>query len=62
MVAEKYRVNAIPETIIIDAEGKIVRVFIGGDSNFGDSFRAALEQVLGIAQPEPMPEETFEGT
>jgi peroxiredoxin len=45
-VAEKYRVNAIPQTVIIDRAGNVARCFIGGGSHFADDFRAALQAVV----------------
>ena len=45
--AEKYGATAIPQTVIIDRGGKVVRLFVGGGPRFGDQLRAALEAVLG---------------
>jgi len=44
--AEKYSVTAIPQTVIIDADGKVARLFIGGGPNFGDQLHDALQEVL----------------
>jgi len=46
-IAEKYGATAIPQTVIIDRGGKVVRLFVGGGPRFGDQLRAALEAVLG---------------
>jgi thiol-disulfide isomerase/thioredoxin len=45
--AEKFGVTAIPQTVVIDAEGKVTRVFIGGGPNFVDQLRAAIAETLG---------------
>jgi thiol-disulfide isomerase/thioredoxin len=44
--AEKYAVTAIPQTVIIDADGSIARLFVGGGPNFGEQLSAALKDVL----------------
>lgn len=41
-VAAKYRAAAIPQTVVIDGQGKVVRVFVGG----GDDFLEQLTEVL----------------
>jgi thiol-disulfide isomerase/thioredoxin len=45
--AEKFGVTAIPQTVVIDAEGKVVRVFIGGGPNLVTDLRAAIDESLG---------------
>ena len=45
-VAGKYQASAIPQTVIIDGEGKVVRVFIGGGSHLEDQLRAALRSLF----------------
>ncbi|MBC8114574.1 MAG: TlpA family protein disulfide reductase, partial [Candidatus Saccharimonas sp.] len=45
-VAEKYGATSIPQTVIIDRSGKVVRLFVGGGARFGDQLRAALQSVL----------------
>jgi peroxiredoxin len=44
--AEKYSVTAIPQTVVIDAQGKVARLFIGGGPNFGGQLHDALQEVL----------------
>ena len=46
VVAERYKANAIPQTVIIDREGKIARLFVGGGPKLGDQIREALKSVL----------------
>jgi thiol-disulfide isomerase/thioredoxin len=46
VVAEKYAATAIPQTVIIDGEGTVVRVFVGGGSHLGDQLRDALASLF----------------
>jgi thiol-disulfide isomerase/thioredoxin len=46
-VAEKYGANAIPQTVIIDRDGNVARLFVGGGPHLGDQLRDALNAVLG---------------
>jgi thiol-disulfide isomerase/thioredoxin len=48
-IAARYRATAIPQTVIIDRQGNIARLFVGGGREFPELFRAALETV--VAQP-----------
>jgi thiol-disulfide isomerase/thioredoxin len=51
VVAGKYQASAIPQTVVIDREGKVVRVFIGGGAHFEDQLRTALRSLFpDIAQ------------
>ena len=50
-VAEKYKASAIPQTVVIDKEGNVVRVFIGGGPNFDDQVRDALRPLFPDAKP-----------
>jgi thiol-disulfide isomerase/thioredoxin len=54
VAAKKYSVTAIPQTVIIDGEGNVARLFIGGGPNFGDQLRDALKEVT--AKPDAKPE------
>ncbi len=46
VVAEKYAAVAIPQTVIIDGDGKVARLFIGGGPQYVDELCKALEAVL----------------
>ncbi len=46
IAAKRYQANAIPETVIIDREGVVRYVFVGGGPKFQEQFRSALEKVL----------------
>jgi thiol-disulfide isomerase/thioredoxin len=49
--AEKYAVTGIPQTVIIDPEGNIARLFIGAGPTFGEQLGASLKDVLGKNTP-----------
>ena len=40
-MAEKYGANAIPQTVIIDRDGNVARLFVGGGPHLGDQLREA---------------------
>jgi thiol-disulfide isomerase/thioredoxin len=44
-VAGKYAVTAIPQTVVIDRDGKLVRLFVGGGKNTADALRKALQEL-----------------
>jgi thiol-disulfide isomerase/thioredoxin len=47
--AAAYAANAIPQTVIIDREGVITHVFVGGGPKFVEQFRQALQaSVTGL--------------
>ena len=51
VVAAKYAANAIPQTVVIDREGKITRLFIGGGPKLGDQLREALQSLMPGEKP-----------
>jgi len=48
-VADKYGATAIPQTVVIDREGKVTRLYVGGGTRLGDNLRDALNAL----QPAP---------
>ena len=50
-VAEKYGASAIPQTVIIDREGKVFRLYVGGGPHLGAQLREALRALIPDAQP-----------
>lgn len=46
VAAGKYEATAIPQTVIIDREGKVARLFVGGGPKLADQLRDALREVL----------------
>lgn len=46
-VAEKYGAVAIPQTVVIDREGIVRRVFVGGSAQLEDELRTAIQSLLG---------------
>jgi peroxiredoxin len=51
IVAEKYKAAAIPQTVIIQADGKVARLFVGGGSRFEEQLREAIKAVLAGEKP-----------
>ena len=51
VVAAKYAANAIPQTVVIDKDGKITRLFIGGGPKLGDQLRDALQNLMPGGKP-----------
>jgi peroxiredoxin len=54
-IAEKYGASAIPQTVIINRDGTVARVFVGGGPHFDDELRDALKAVLGMGEGKPAP-------
>lgn len=55
VVADRYAAAAIPQTVIIDKQGNIARLFVGGGPKFGDQLRTAIADVLADAKPAEAP-------
>lgn len=56
VVAARYAVTAIPQTVVIDKEGKIVRLFIGGGKPTAEALKKALQELTGAKPPDtPQP-------
>jgi thiol-disulfide isomerase/thioredoxin len=51
VVAQRYQANAIPQTVVIDREGKITRLFIGSTPKLGDQLKEALQALMPEAKP-----------
>jgi thiol-disulfide isomerase/thioredoxin len=45
VIAAKYAVTAIPQTVVIDREGKVVRLFVGGGKNTVEALRKVLQEL-----------------
>jgi thiol-disulfide isomerase/thioredoxin len=46
VAAAKYQVTAIPQTVVVDKEGKIARLYVGGGQKTADSLRKALQELV----------------
>jgi thiol-disulfide isomerase/thioredoxin len=46
VAAARYQADAIPQTVVIDREGKIAHLFVGGGPNFGEQLRAAIAETV----------------
>lgn len=55
VAARRYQANAIPQLVVIDQAGVVVRVFVGGGQSTVTQLRAALDELLkapAVVQPE----------
>ena len=55
-VAEKYASVAIPQTVIIDGNGNVARLFVGGGPQYFDELSAALQALVTPAAGQGKPE------
>jgi thiol-disulfide isomerase/thioredoxin len=46
VAAQRYQANAIPQTVIIDRDGKVLNVFVGGGQQFLNNFREAVNKAI----------------
>jgi thiol-disulfide isomerase/thioredoxin len=52
VAAARYNVTAIPQTVVIDREGRVVRLYVGGGPKLADPLRDALRE-LSLGEPLP---------
>jgi thiol-disulfide isomerase/thioredoxin len=52
VAASLYQANAIPQTVIIDREGKIRRVFVGSNPKLGEQIEVALYDLVVLDEPQ----------
>jgi thiol-disulfide isomerase/thioredoxin len=57
ITARKYEANAIPQTVIVDREGKVHRLYVGGGDAMVDSLKTSLREMLGLKPPAEKPAE-----
>jgi thiol-disulfide isomerase/thioredoxin len=46
VVASKYAVSAIPQTVVVDRDGRVARLFVGGGARFAAELKAALDELV----------------
>lgn len=46
VAAARYQANAIPQTVVIDRQGTVKRLFVGGGGNLGESLSEAIKLAL----------------
>jgi thiol-disulfide isomerase/thioredoxin len=46
VVAARYAVTAIPQTVVVDRQGNIARLYVGGGPQMADHLQAALETIV----------------
>jgi hypothetical protein len=47
VAADRYAATSIPQTVIIDRDGNVARLFVGADPDFAEQLRTALQAVVG---------------
>jgi peroxiredoxin len=52
VVAENYKAAAIPQTVIINRDGNVARLFVGGGSHLEDQLKEAIKSVLNGDKPQ----------
>ena len=52
-VAERYQVSAIPQTVVIDAQGNVAELFIGANPGFANQLRTTIQGLLSPQQQPP---------
>ena len=55
VVAAKYAVTAIPQTVVIDRDGRVARVFVGGGRKAADALRNTAVAGLRVLTSGPIP-------
>jgi thiol-disulfide isomerase/thioredoxin len=55
VAAARFAVTSIPQTVVIDRDGKISRLFIGGGPKLAEPLRQALKE---LTNPQPISENT----
>jgi peroxiredoxin len=55
IVADKYKAVAIPQTVVVNRDGTIARLFVGGGAHFEDQLREAVRAVLAGEKPKDAP-------
>ena len=46
VAAERYEASAIPQTVVIDSQGKIARLFVGGSNDLEEKIAGAIRELL----------------
>jgi thiol-disulfide isomerase/thioredoxin len=52
-ISQRYSVTAIPQTVVIDRDGKIVRLFVGDGQRNADALRKTLQELCPPDAPSP---------
>lgn len=51
VAARRYEANAIPQMVIVDAEGKVARLYVGGGPQVVERLKESLDQLLKGSVP-----------
>lgn len=52
VVAARYAVTSIPQTVVIDRDGNVARLFVGGGPKLVEPLRRALQELTGMTPDE----------
>jgi thiol-disulfide isomerase/thioredoxin len=52
-ISQRYSVTAIPQTVVINRDGKIARLFVGDSQRNADALRKALQELCPPDAPSP---------
>lgn len=55
VAAARYSVTSIPQTVVIDRDGNVARLFIGGGPKLAEPLRQALQELTAL---QPVPDKT----
>lgn len=55
VAARRYQANAIPQLVVVDAEGKVARLFVGGGEQVVAQLKLTLDELL-LGTPPAAPE------
>jgi peroxiredoxin len=55
VAAARYSVTSIPQTVVIDRDGNVARLFIGGGPKLAEPLRQALQELTAL---QPIPDKT----
>jgi peroxiredoxin len=61
IVANKYKAVAIPQTVVVNRDGTIARLFVGGGPHFEDQLRQAVKAVLTGEKAKDAPDSPKDG-
>lgn len=62
VAARKYEANAIPQTVIVDREGKVHRLYVGGGPDMVEQLTTSLKELLAPAGETAKPAQPATGS
>jgi thiol-disulfide isomerase/thioredoxin len=55
VVADKYAATAIPQTVVVNRDGSVARLFVGGGPQYGEQLQQALEELVADEEVKSLP-------